>query len=171
MQELLARHAVLMDDNERLKRGTARQFTSNSPAESQIQAYQAHCEKLFTLLNRGAYVTVLIDGDGLIFNADLIRGGEIGGKKAAFLLKSLVTEWMNTEKDGPTLPTGWRMVARVYANVNGLADACVKAGIISDTSIFDDFARGFTLGDALFDFVDVGDGKDQAEIKMTGEWL
>lgn len=35
-------------------------------------------------------------------------------------------------------------------------------------SVFEDFARGFSRGKTLFDFVDVGPGKDRADEKIIG---
>ena len=61
------------------------------------------------------------------------------------------------------------IVCRIYANVRGLAEALVRAGSIQDVSQFQDFVRGFTAGEALCDFVDVGPGKVRAADKMTSK--
>lgn len=58
---------------------------------------------------------------------------------------------------------------RVLANVKGLANACVKAGLIRSTDQVEAFARGFMRGNPLFDFIDVGSGKDRAAGKVIGE--
>lgn len=60
-------------------------------------------------------------------------------------------------------------MCRVYANVRGLGDVLVRTGIIPDIAVFEDFARGFTRGKALFDFIDVGAGKDRADDKIIGK--
>ena len=57
----------------------------------------------------------------------------------------------------------------MYANVKGLADVLVRAGAIKDVAVFEDFARGFSRGKTLFDFVDVGSGKDRADEKIIGK--
>jgi hypothetical protein len=57
----------------------------------------------------------------------------------------------------------------MYANVRGLGDVLARNSIIDDTSVFEDFVRGFTRGKALFDFVDVGAGKDRADEKIIGK--
>jgi hypothetical protein len=59
----------------------------------------------------------------------------------------------------------------MYANVRGLADVLVRTGAIEDTGVFEDFMRGFTRGKTLFDFVDVGAGKDRADQKIIGKSL
>lgn len=60
-----------------------------------------------------------------------------------------------------------QVVVRVYANLKGLADACTKTGLISSPAQLEEFARGFTRGKTLFDFVDVGYGKDRADGKVA----
>ena len=64
------------------------------------------------------------------------------------------------------------VVARAYANLKGFGKACVRTGRMKNSS--DDlhsFANGFTQRQALFDFVDVGTGKEQADDKIRGEWI
>ena len=67
------------------------------------------------------------------------------------------------------MPSDIRIVVRVYANVKGLADVCTKADLITSPSMMEDFTRGFTRGKMLFDFVDVGYGKDRADGKVAGK--
>lgn len=66
------------------------------------------------------------------------------------------------------LPSDNNIVVRIYANIKGLAETCCKAGIISKASTVEDFTRGFTRSKHLFDFVDVGHGKDRADDKLSG---
>jgi hypothetical protein len=49
----------------------------------------------------------------------------------------------------------------------------VRKGVYQDIIEFEDFVRGFTWGKTLFDFVDVGAGKDRADEKIIGEriWI
>ena len=58
-------------------------------------------------------------------------------------------------------------MAKVYANLKGLADVSCKTGIIDSRIVYEDFVRGFS-SKILFDFVDVGSGKDRADEKITG---
>lgn len=59
-------------------------------------------------------------------------------------------------------------MTRIYANLKGLADVCCKSGIVERPNLIDEFYRGFTGSKILFDFVDVGPGKDRADEKITG---
>lgn len=112
---------------------------------------------------------VLIDGDGMIFEDDLIKAGESGGRKAAALLQTAVIDYIERELKRSTL--GLKIVCRAYANVRGLGEVLVRTGIIADTETIEQFTRGFTRCKTLFDFVDVGPGKDRADEKIIGECL
>ena len=106
--------------------------------------------------DRDAFILVLIDGDGMVFDDRFLQNGEAGGREAAGLLWNAV---MTHFQVGKGIPSDVKVVTRMYANLKGLGDVCKKSGIISTSSIIEDFARGFTGSKQLFDFVDVGVGK------------
>jgi hypothetical protein len=114
-------------------------------------------------------VLVLIDGDGMIFQNDLINAGDKGGRKAAGLVQDAVQTYVQREL--ATVPPNAKVVCRVYANVRGLAGTLAGLGMVDDVDIVEQFARGFTRGKVLFDFVDVGPGKDRADEKIVGKLL
>lgn len=92
----------------------------------------------------------------MIFDDRLIQNGEAGGREAAGLLWNAAMEHFQSDTG---LPSDIKIVTRIYANLKGLGDACKKSGIMSSSSSIEDFARGFTGSQKLFDFVDVGVGK------------
>ncbi|KAK5119010.1 hypothetical protein LTR62_000221 [Meristemomyces frigidus] len=122
-------------------------------------------QHLQNLLNRDPYVLVLVDGDGVIFNSKYLREAENGGKQAATALYNAVHEW--SVANVLDCPPDTRVIVRIYLNLKGLADACVKGGVLPVPNLLEDFGRGFSRGNILFDFVDVGTGKDQAYIKVA----
>lgn len=121
-----------------------------------------------------------MDGDGLIvglpiahcpresvltlgkFNEALIRQGVEGGKAAANLLRNAILEHY------AGLPEDVEVMAKVCANVTGLAKAMKRDGILDDGEDLRSFTLGFTQGKASFDFVDVGHGKERADSKIKG---
>lgn len=109
---------------------------------------------------------MLVDGDGMIFDDKLMEKGEHGGRKAAGLLWNAVTEYVH--QNLPNIPSNFKIVTRIYANLKGLADACKRSGILATPDMMKDFARGFTGSQHLFDFVDVGMGEDRAVDKVSG---
>ena len=102
----------------------------------------------------------------MIFENDLLRKGEEGGREAANLLWSSVRDYIH--ETVPDINPDYKIVARVYANQKGLANACYQAGITDSHYILEEFARGFTGSKQLFDFIDVGSGKDRADEKISG---
>ena len=103
----------------------------------------------------------------MIFNDRFLQNGVAGGKEAGNLLWAATRNYIHqTISD---LSSDFKIVARVYANLKGLGDACHKAAILDSSFSIDDFARGFTGSKQLFDFVDVGMGKDRADDKISGE--
>ena len=60
-------------------------------------------------------------------------------------------------------------MVRVYAHFSGLADYLFRIGSIESTADFFAFAGGFTQHQPLFDFVDVGSGKERADHKLRGK--
>ena len=119
------------------------------------------------LQERDAFILVLIDGDGMIFNDELVKKGEIGGKEAASALWDAVRDYLQAEL--PNLPLDYKIMTRIYANLKGLGKTCYDAGILHNPSTIEEFARGFTGSKHLFDFVDVGMGKDRADDKISGK--
>lgn len=58
----------------------------------------------------------------------------------------------------PTI--SFKIVARVFADVNELAKVYLKAGIVVDKGVVYGFMSGFTKGLDLFDFVDAGGNRE-----------
>ena len=89
----------------------------------------------------------------MIFDDKFTSRGELGGREAAGLLWSSVTDFVH--QNVPNLPSDYRVVTRIYANLKGLGDVCHRSGITERPDMLEDFARGFTGSKQLFDFVDV----------------
>lgn len=89
----------------------------------------------------------------MIFDDKLTSMGELGGREAAAILWSSVTDFVH--QNVPNLPSDYKIVTRIYANLKGLGDICHRSGITERPDMLDGFARGFTGSKQLFDFVDV----------------
>jgi hypothetical protein len=101
------------------------------------------------------------------FLDEFLRDGEHGGRRAAFQLHAAIQDYI--EHEASDIPSHSRIVCRIYANVRGLGEVLVRTGAIQEVGYFEDFMRGFTRGKTLFDFIDVGAGKDRADEKIIGE--
>lgn len=102
----------------------------------------------------------------MIFEDQLIQQGESGGKDAANKLWNAIRD--NVHQSMPSITAEYKIVTRIYANLKGLATTLYLAGIVEKPTVVEDFARGFTGSKQLFDFVDVGSGKDRADDKIIG---
>lgn len=80
-----------------------------------------------------------------------------------------VRDWI--ENEAREVPLTSRVLCRIYANVRGLGDVLVRTGAVATIEDFEDFVRGFTRAKSLFDFIDVGAGKDRADEKIIGPCL
>ena len=101
----------------------------------------------------------------MIFQDSFLQQGEQGGKDAANQLWAAVREYSTRNLPNISSP---KIITRIYANVKGLADACYRSGIIERPFLIEEFSRGFNGSRLLFDFVDVGSGKDRADDKIAG---
>ena len=80
-------------------------------------------------------------------------------------MSHLVSQWAAANiRD---CPANMPVMLRIFADFSLWAATCRRAGIIDTTARIDDFARGFTQGQALSDFTNVGPDRDNAEKKMT----
>ncbi|KAH7367296.1 hypothetical protein B0T11DRAFT_52397 [Plectosphaerella cucumerina] len=104
------------------------------------------------------YVLVLIDGDGLLFNDEYIRAGVEGGRRAAHSLHNAILQKCETDQI--------EIVAKVCANVNGLSKALLREGSVNNDYDLRNFSIGFSQARASFDFIDIGHGKERADVKI-----
>lgn len=108
---------------------------------------------------------MLLDGDGMIFKDEFLQKGEQGGQNAAKQLYIALEDYLNGNFPHLISP---KIMTKLYVNVKGLSDTCVRAGIISDPSLIDNFVRGFNNSAPLFDLVDIGSRKDRVHDKIGG---
>ena len=57
----------------------------------------------------------------------------------------------------------------MYANLEGLAQTYKDMKILPEVSSLYDFVRGFNMGDVMCDYVDAGNGKECADVKLKGQ--
>jgi hypothetical protein len=96
----------------------------------------------------------------------MLPGGSKGGERAVDKLVTAVQSYINREFG---ISDTWDIFVKAYANVEGLAQALVRAGRVASTSEFRLFVTEFTSRLPFCDFVDVGHGKERADNKIKGE--
>ncbi|KAK2739610.1 hypothetical protein FQN55_009346 [Onygenales sp. PD_40] len=164
IEDLLRRVSELEDAYERTRLDLARETDFNRRVQMHEMELMDQISKIKTVMDQEPFVLVLLDGDGMIFQDSFLQQGEQGGKDAANQLWAAVRDY--TTRNLPNISSP-KIITRVYGNVKGLAEACYKAGIIDRPGLVDEFMRGFNGSRLLFDFVDVGSGKDRADDKIS----
>ncbi|KAL1860595.1 hypothetical protein Daus18300_009085 [Diaporthe australafricana] len=101
-----------------------------------------------------------MDNDHLKFKQEYVNKGIDGGKQAAYALRTAIL------KECHSLAGEVEVIARVVANLSGLAKAMRLDGSLDHESRLKDFALGFSQGMASFDFIDVGYGKERTDTKI-----
>lgn len=86
--------------------------------------------------------------------------------KAASLLQQGVQEELQSSV--PDAAPNLEVIVRVYANVKGLAKTYRDLDILHEPDSFDEFVRGFNMGDVRCDYIDAGNGKECADVKLKG---
>ncbi|KAI0439669.1 hypothetical protein F4803DRAFT_28030 [Xylaria telfairii] len=134
------------------------QKKSRMEYQSSTRNLENEMQRLISRLNSGAFVVVLIDGDGAKFRDEFLRDHEQGAARAAWKLKEAVKE----AGFGHDIP----ILVRVYANINDLARSLRFSGVIDTDESLRIFAEQFTNTHADCDFINVGKGKENADSKI-----
>ena len=112
---------------------------------------------------QGHRIVVLVDGDGAIFDDDLIVRGQDGGHNAAQRLRlSIASHLKETQGD-----VAYQIWVYVFFNKRGLSETFNNIGLIGFKE-FDDFVLGFNKSSERFIMVDVGNTKEAADAKLRG---
>ncbi|KAJ3531560.1 hypothetical protein NMY22_g8104 [Coprinellus aureogranulatus] len=141
-----------------------RAFTSLEAENATLRAEKIQLERLRDDLSnqlKPCRIAVLIDGDGAIFDVDLIAEGQSGGHKAASMLSESIKQ---------QFPGRPHLEISVYAFFNqyGLA---MKFGRISKHEAknrLGEFMTGFNQASERFIIADVGYTKEGADAKIKG---
>ena len=164
-QERQSYLAKLINDLEMKENALAVALVDLDHERSSRRAYQERVLKAEAASSRNRFVTVLVDGDGYIFQrAFLQKATTDGGAEAANGLNREIMKYVDTNLDVKNVT----VMINVYVNKCGLAKALVRAGYIADTSAFDAFLGSFNQSQQLFQFIDCGTGKEIVDVKLKG---
>ncbi|KAK0391486.1 hypothetical protein NLU13_0987 [Sarocladium strictum] len=151
LSRILDSYSTLLEDFQRLK----------SDYEEERNARERY-KQIAKRQDRKPFVLVLVDGDGYIFHESLIKAGAEGGRRAAQMLDESV-KFSLREKGLEHCD----IMVRIYANIAGLSKALSKAGLGGhEARSLAPFVASFNRSYGLYDFVDAGDLKENADFKL-----
>ncbi|KAL8669206.1 MAG: hypothetical protein Q9168_006195 [Polycauliona sp. 1 TL-2023] len=137
------------------------QLNSRRFWQEKAQSYESKVNET-TLETTNGFLLCLIDGDGYLFENNLISRGAAGGGEAANRLLYNIKRSIE-HHDGAS---GWKVVVRLYANIEGLVKKFEYNGVGDEGKTVRQFVAGFNQSQPLFDFVDAGQGEESADHKI-----
>ncbi|PVI05055.1 hypothetical protein DM02DRAFT_610926 [Periconia macrospinosa] len=146
LQSVLKEYGQLLEEYKALKHAKA------------LDAVQAqHAASPDSVIPRNPYVLVLVDGNGYIFNDELIREKEEGGMRAARMLNDAVEGYVRDSLPKKVFQ-GSRIIVRIYADLTNLSVRLAKAKLCgNEKRSLAHFTAGFTRTINFFDFMDTLD--------------
>ncbi|KAF2151020.1 hypothetical protein K461DRAFT_165208 [Myriangium duriaei CBS 260.36] len=152
---------------------TAIDLQNEQSSRRQWQARAKMCEDNLGIAHKAQesspYVTVLIDGDGAPFLDDFYARGEAGGSDAAYQLNEELRKHIaNLYPDYTT--THWNVIVNVFVNMEGMSAKLRACNLLPSTTDLHKIGQAFAHNQPLFQFVDVGAGKERADYKLR-EWF
>ncbi|KAL1598540.1 hypothetical protein SLS59_006827 [Nothophoma quercina] len=150
--ELLTRYEYLSQQYQALASHTRCDVEGEATWQVEKRTSERTIAQYQRALSENPFVMVLIDGDGMIVRTI-----------SSLMLYVVDAASFVMTKD---VPLNARVICRVYANVLGLGEVLARAGVVEDAYDFELFMRGFTRAKTMFDFIDVGSGKDRADEKI-----
>ena len=156
----------LLEENEKLQGllRVERERPRSQGVDHRAEAAERNLWEAHTAMKRHPFVYSLIDGNGYLFHDDLLVSGKRGGVEAADRLLTEIKSHIHSFEDSKN----WSIMVDYYADVKGLLVKCAKLGIAIEEEVVREFAYGFTQAQPLFDFLDIGRGKDTPHRKIHG---
>lgn len=106
-----------------------------------------------------------MDGDGAIFNPQIISQGQPGGHCAAQKLSDTIIQHLTSTIGA----NHYQLWVYIFLNKRGLLDTFGRVGLLSAKAKFEEFILGFNQAAERFIMVDVGSAKEAADAKIKGE--
>lgn len=92
-----------------------------------------------------------------------------GGREAAQQLRDCALSYIREKF--PHIASKVKIMVFVCCNLKGLSKTCSDAAILEKPEDFQQFARGFNMGDPMCYLVDAGSGKECSDDKLRGMFV
>ena len=126
-------------------------------------ALQDEMTAMRSLLDRNAYVTVLIDGDALTFAKEFWNKGENGGVEAAQAIHDLLSSFA---KDSLPHLASLNIHAKLFLNLRTVSETLTRSRYVEQTAAIESFLKGLLGANYVFDVVDTSLCKSMTTTKL-----
>ena len=122
------------------------------------------CQAAETTRLEQQFILVVVDGDSIPFKDQFYCRGRDGGAALGSQLKNAIHQHLKNEEN-----YRYRMpiIIKVYGYTSGIAKTLQRGKIVQQASDFDHFTEGLA-STPLTEFVNVGEGKERADKKVSG---
>ncbi|KAK1139739.1 hypothetical protein N8T08_011203 [Aspergillus melleus] len=164
IEDLLQRVTELEEAYQQEKLDHERETRFNRDIQINEMDLMDKVSRLKTVMDRVPFVVVLLDGDGIIFQDSFLQQGGQGGRNAATKLQTALQNYVANNFPRIASP---KIITKLYVNVKGLAELCVRGGVTTEPSLIEEFVRGFNGTFPLCEMIDTGCGKNSAHDKIA----
>ncbi|KAJ5654294.1 hypothetical protein N7490_001297 [Penicillium lividum] len=163
IEELLQRVTELENSFQREKLDHERETRFNRDIQLHEMELMQQISQIKTIMDREPFVVVLLDGEAIIFKDDFLQLGEEGGRNAAQQFYTAMHTYLSKNLPSVNVP---KIILKLYLNVKGFAETCVRSGILADPATVHEFIRGFNETMSCSEIIDIGSGKNRANDKI-----
>ncbi|KAL8691427.1 MAG: hypothetical protein Q9218_003345 [Villophora microphyllina] len=166
MESLVDKNQGLISQLKIANADLSHEITSRRTLQDKVQDAEARLKETQESAASKCFALCLIDGDGYLFDDNLIKQGAVGGSEAAHRLLDSIKRHVQHHEGSMT----WKVLVRVYANLEGLLTKYSYIGYHEEGSSLRQFVAGFTQSQPFFDYVDAGQGKERADHKIREQF-
>ncbi|EFQ91728.1 hypothetical protein PTT_11369 [Pyrenophora teres f. teres 0-1] len=164
VSEILAKYQALAEEHTNLKNDYMSERDIRRNYQRTVEEKQALVGEHERQLQASSFVLALIDGDGAIFQDALLQAaGGNGGSEAASRLYHAIRGHVASLYNNSA---NWPIMVQIYLSLDKLAIKLASVGLLRSPQEFRAFAQSFSVNQALFSIIDVGQGKERADHKI-----
>ncbi|PLN77054.1 hypothetical protein BDW42DRAFT_177599 [Aspergillus taichungensis] len=163
IEDLIQRVTELEDAWKQEKLDHERETRFNRDIQIHEMELMDQISRVKAVMDREPFIVVLLDGAGMVFKDEFLQNGEQGGRNAAQHLHTALQSYVVSNFSHIGAP---KIMVKLYDDLKGLSESCVRGGVTTETALIEDFGRGFNSTYPLFEFVDIGPCKEGAHDKI-----
>ncbi|KAJ5803229.1 uncharacterized protein N7503_005679 [Penicillium pulvis] len=163
IEELLQRVTDLENSFQREKLDHERETRFNRDIQLHEMELMQQISQIKNIMDREPFVVVLLDGEGIIFKDEFLQLGEEGGRNAATQFYTAMHTYLLQNLPSVNVP---KIILKLYLNVKGFTETCIRSGILADPLTVHEFIRGFNETMSYSEIIDIGSGKNRAYDKI-----